>query len=48
MSLPGIDDAAADRVISARPYDNTHRLLDKRIVSRDEYSKIADSITVQK
>jgi DNA uptake protein ComE-like DNA-binding protein len=48
MSLPGIDDAAADRIIAARPYDNTHQLLDKRIISRDEYSKIADSITVQK
>ena len=48
MSLPGIDDAAADRIIAARPYDNTHQLIDKRIISRDEYSKIADSITVKK
>jgi Helix-hairpin-helix motif len=48
MSLPGIDDAAADRIIVARPYDNTHQLLDKRILSRDQYGKIAESITVQK
>ncbi len=48
MSLPGIDDAAADRIIAARPYDDTHQLLDKRIISRDEYSKIADSITVKR
>ena len=48
MSLPGIDDAAADRIIAARPYDNTHQLLDKRIISRDEYGKIAESITVKK
>ena len=48
MSLPGIDDAAADRIIAARPYDNTHQLIDKRIISRDEYSKIADTITVKK
>ncbi len=48
MSLPGIDDASADRIIAARPYDNTHQLLDKRIISREEYGKIADSITVQK
>ena len=48
MSLPGIDDAAADRIIAARPYDDTHQLLDKRILSRDQYGKIAESITVQK
>ncbi len=48
MSLPGIDDAAADRIIAARPFDNTHQLIDKRIVSRDEYGKIADSITVHR
>jgi len=48
MSLPGIDDAAADRIIAARPYDNTHQLIDKRIISHDEYSKIADSITVKR
>ncbi len=48
MSLPGIDDVAADRIIAARPYDNTHQLIDKRIISHDEYGKIADSITVKK
>ena len=48
MSLPGIDDAAADRIIAGRPYDDSHQLLDKHIISRDEYSKIADSITVKK
>jgi len=48
MSLPGVDDAAADRIIAARPYSTEHELLDKRIISRDEYNKIADSITVKK
>ena len=48
MGLPGIDSAAADRIIAARPYSSEHQLLDKRIVSRDEYNKIADSITVKK
>ncbi len=45
-SLPGINDDAADRIIAARPYSNAHELLDKRIISRGEYDKIADSITV--
>ena len=46
-ALPGIDDATADRIIAGRPYSSEHDLLEKRIVSRDEYSKIADSITVK-
>ena len=46
--LPGIDAAAADRIIAARPYSSEHELLEKHIVSRDEYNKIADSITVKK
>lgn len=46
-SLPGITDDAADRIIVARPYSNVHQLLDKRIISREEYDKIADSITVK-
>lgn len=45
--LPGISDDAADRIIAARPYSNVHQLLNKRIISRDQYNKIADSITVK-
>jgi hypothetical protein len=48
MGLPGVSDAAADRIIAGRPYASEHELLDRRIVSRDEYNKIADSITVKK
>lgn len=48
MGLPGIDTAAADRVIAGRPYSSEHELLEMHIVSRDEYNKIADSITVKR
>lgn len=48
MSLPGMDDAAADRIIGGRPYSSEHELLDRRIVSREEYNKIADSVTVKR
>lgn len=48
MSLPGIDDAAADRIIAGRPYSSGHQLLDRHIVSREEYNKIADSVTIGK
>ena len=47
-SLPGMDEAAAERVIAGRPYSSEHELLERRIVSREEYNKIADSITVKK
>ena len=48
MSLPGIDDAAADRIIAGRPYSSEHQLLERRIISREQYNKIADSVTVKK
>ena len=48
MSLPGMDDASAERVITGRPYSTEHQLLERRILSREEYDKIADSITVKK
>ena len=47
MSLPGIDDAAADRIVAGRPYSSEHELLERRIISREEYNKIADSITAK-
>ncbi len=47
LGLPGVDDATADRIIAGRPYSSEHELLEKRIVSRDEYNKIADSVTVK-
>jgi len=45
-SLPDIDDATADRIIAGRPYSSEHQLLERRIVSREQYNRIADSITV--
>lgn len=48
VSLPGMDDASADRVIAGRPYSSEHDLLEKHLLSREEYNKIADSITVKK
>jgi DNA uptake protein ComE-like DNA-binding protein len=44
LSLPGITDHEADRIIAERPYANTHELVTRRIVSQDEYSRIKDRI----
>lgn len=44
MKLPGITEARADRIISARPYDNTHDLVTKKVVSQSEYDQISSRI----
>jgi DNA uptake protein ComE-like DNA-binding protein len=44
LSLPGVTDHEADRIIAQRPFDNTHELVSRRIVSQEEYDKIKDRI----
>jgi DNA uptake protein ComE-like DNA-binding protein len=46
-ALPGVSSAEADRVIAGRPYSETEDLVTRRIISRAEYNKIADRITVK-
>lgn len=43
-SLDGIDDATADRIIAHRPYKDSYELVKRRIVSKDEYNRIASKI----
>ena len=47
-SLPGVTDAVADRIVNARPYDNTDQLVTRRVVTTDEYHKIKDRVVVKK
>jgi DNA uptake protein ComE-like DNA-binding protein len=42
--LPGINRSAARRIIAARPYHEKRDLLDKGIVSTEEYNRIRDDI----
>ena len=42
--LPGIDSAAARRIIANRPYNDSYDLVKRRILSRDEYDRIAGKI----
>lgn len=46
-TLPGIDDAVADRVIADRPYKAAHDLVARRVISQEEYQKIQDRIIAQ-
>jgi len=45
--LPGIDKRTARRIIAGRPYHGKHDLLDKGIVSSDEYDRIRDDVTTK-
>jgi DNA uptake protein ComE-like DNA-binding protein len=45
--LPGIDKRTARRIINGRPYHEKRELLDKGIVSTDEYDKIRDDVTTK-
>ena len=45
--LPGIDRRTARNIIEGRPYRAKHDLVDKRIVSSDEYERIRDDITAR-
>jgi DNA uptake protein ComE-like DNA-binding protein len=46
-TLPGIDEAAAHRIIDNRPYDASDDMVKKRVISRAEYDKIADKVTAR-
>jgi DNA uptake protein ComE-like DNA-binding protein len=44
VTLPGIGDARAHRIIDNRPYSSPHDLVTKGLVSEAEYSRISDKI----
>ena len=48
MTLPGIDDATADKIIAARPFTMRSELIKKSLVSKAEYSKLRGHVTVKK
>jgi competence protein ComEA len=44
LTLPGVTDHEADRIIAERPYDNTHDLVTRRVLPEAEYEKIRDRV----
>jgi DNA uptake protein ComE-like DNA-binding protein len=44
LTLPGITEHDADRIIAARPFDDAHDLVNRHIVSQTEYDKINDRV----
>jgi competence protein ComEA len=48
LSLPGMTEAEADRVIAGRPYNEPSDLVKRHILPKAEYDKIADQVTARK
>jgi DNA uptake protein ComE-like DNA-binding protein len=46
-ALPGISGSEADRIIAHRPYSRPDELVDRDILSRRQYDKIADRVTAK-
>jgi competence protein ComEA len=44
LTLPGITEHEADRIIAGRPFDDAHDLISRHIVSDSEYAKISDRV----
>ena len=44
-TLPGIDDAAAHRIVANRPYDTAADMVKKHAITKAEFDKIADKVT---
>jgi len=47
MTLPGITEASADKIIEARPFKSKDELRSKGIVTKAEYDKLASHITAK-
>ena len=48
MSLPGVTDADAQKILDGRPYRAKNQLLSKGIISKDEYAKIKGQIVAHR
>jgi len=48
VSLPGVNEAEADRVMTGRPYNEPGELVTRHIMSKPEYDKIADRVTAKR
>lgn len=48
VSLPGVTENEADRIIAARPYDDAGELVTRRLMSKTEYDKISDRVVAKK
>ena len=46
-TLPGVDEATANRIINNRPYDNSGDLVNKHVISKPQYDHMADKVVTK-
>lgn len=46
-TLPGVDDARAQKIIDGRPYTDASDLVKRHVVSKVEYDRISDMVVAQ-
>jgi DNA uptake protein ComE-like DNA-binding protein len=44
LTLPGLSEREADRIIAARPFTDAHDLVSRHVISASEYEKIRDRV----
>jgi DNA uptake protein ComE-like DNA-binding protein len=44
LTLPGVSERDADRIIAERPFNDSHDLVSRHVVSPAEYDKIQDRV----
>lgn len=44
LTLPGVTEREADRIIAERPFEDAHDLVKRRVMSEAEYAKIRDRV----
>jgi DNA uptake protein ComE-like DNA-binding protein len=44
LSLPGITERDADRIVAERPFSNADDLVKRRVISQGEYDRIRDRV----
>jgi len=44
LTLPGLSEREADRIIAERPFENAHDLVTRHVVPQEEYEKIRDRV----
>lgn len=47
MTLPGVTDATADKIIAARPFKSKEELKSKNILTKAEYDKLASKVSAK-
>ena len=44
LTLPGLSEREADRIIAARPFTDAHDLVSRHVITAAEYDKIRDRV----